>query len=153
MKISKSKCNSKTPPKINLILIQSKIPFECTKSVALRYYFQIFIKSHQVVLEKSSLHLTSPMKISKSKCNRKPPKIPFNFDSIKNSFWVHKASAIKILFPDFHKSYRVIFEKSSLYFTSPMKISKSKCNRKKPKNPFNFDSNKNSFWLHIVNGI
>ena len=34
-----------------------------------------------------------------------------------------------------------------------MKISKSKCNRKTPKNPFNFDSIKNSFWLHVLNGM
>ena len=52
-----------------------------------------------------------------------PQKNPFNFDLIKNSFWVHKVSGIKILFPNFHKSYRVVFEKSSVYFTSPMKIS------------------------------
>ena len=51
------------------------------------------------------------------------------------------------------KSYRMDFEKSSLYFTSPMKISKSKCNRKKPKILFNFDSIKNSFWVHIDTGI
>ena len=34
-----------------------------------------------------------------------------------------------------------------------MKISKSKRNRKTPKYPFNFDSIKNSIWLHVVNGI
>ena len=51
------------------------------------------------------------------------------------------------------KSYRVVFEKSSLYFTSHMKISKSKSNNKTPQNPFNFDSIKNSFWVHIDTGI
>ena len=60
MKISKSKCNSKTPQKIHLILIQSKFPFELTKSLALRYYFQIFTKSYRVVFEKSLLHFTLP---------------------------------------------------------------------------------------------
>ena len=44
-------------------------------------------------------------------------------------------------------------QKSSLYFTSHMKISESKSNDKTPKNPFSFDSIKNSFWLHILNGI
>ena len=77
------------------------------------------------------------MKICESKCNRKTKKKkkkknPFNFDSIKNSFCVHKVSGITILFPIFHKKLSSSFLKdSSLYFTSPMKISKSKCNRKK----------------------
>ena len=43
-------------------------------------------------------------------------------------------------------------QKSSLYFTSQMKISKFKSNNK-TENLFNFDSIKNSFWLHIFNGI
>ena len=43
------------------------------------------------------------MKISKSKSNNKTPQNPFNFYSIKNSFWVHKVTGIKILFPNFHK--------------------------------------------------
>ena len=49
------------------------------------------------------------MKISKSKCNRKTKKEEkkkkdaFDFDSIKNSFWVHKVSGIKILFPNIYK--------------------------------------------------
>ena len=51
------------------------------------------------------------------------------------------------------KSYQVVFEKRSIYFTSSMKIPKSKCNRKPPKNPFNFDSIKNSLWVHIDTGI
>ena len=170
-------------------------------------------ESYRVVFEKSSLYLTSPMKISKSKCNRKTPTNPFNFHSIKNSSWVHKVSGIKILFPkfsqkviewflkkvhftspplrkflspnvtvkpqkihliltqskipfectkslalgcysqDFTQNYRVVFEKRSLYFTSRMKISKSKSNNKTPQNPFNFDSIKNSFWVHIDTGI
>ena len=51
------------------------------------------------------------MKVSKSKCNRK--KNPFKFDSVKNSFWVHKVSGIKILqyFQIFTKSCSVVFEK------------------------------------------
>ena len=44
-------------------------------------------------------------------------------------------------------------QKSSLYLISHMKISKSKSNNKTHKNPFNFDSIKNSFWLHVLNGI
>ena len=71
------------------------------------------------------------MKVSKSKCIRK--KNPFKFDSIKNSFWVHKVSGIKILFPNFHKKLSSGFwKKSSLYFTSHMKYFKSKCNRTPP---------------------
>ena len=41
MKIFKSKRNSKTPQKIHLLLIPSKIPFECTKSLALGYIHKI----------------------------------------------------------------------------------------------------------------
>ena len=67
------------------------------------------------------------MKISESKCNRKKKKKKnFNFDSIKNSFCVHKVSGITILFPNFDKKLSSGFLKDrSLYFTSPMKISKS----------------------------
>ena len=100
------------------------------------------------------------MKISKSKGNRKTKKKKkkkkkdaFHFDSIKNSFWVHKVSGIKILFPNFYKKLFSGFEKSSLYFTSHMKIFKSKCNRKPPQNPFNFESFQNSFRVHRVTGI
>ena len=77
------------PPKIHLILIQSKIPFECTKSLALGCYSQDFTKNYRVVFEKSSRYFTSHMKISKSKSNNKTPQNPFNFNSIKNYFWVH----------------------------------------------------------------
>ena len=55
------------------------------------------------------------MKVSKSN-NRK--KNPFKFDSIKNSFWVHKVSGIKILFPNFHKKLSSGFWKKA-HFTSP----------------------------------
>ena len=93
------------------------------------------------------------MKISESKCNRKKKK-NFNFDSIKNSFCVHKVSGITILFQNFYKKLSSGFLKdSSLFFTSHMKISKSKCNSKTPKNPFNFESIQNSFWVHKVTGI
>ena len=56
MKVSKSNNRKK---KIHLNLIQSKIPFGCTKSVALRYFFQIFTKSCRVIFEKklTLLHL------------------------------------------------------------------------------------------------
>ena len=60
------------------------------------------------------------MKISKSKSNNKTPQNPFNFDSIKNSFWVpvHIDTGIRMLFTKFYKklSSRVVFEKYSLYF-------------------------------------
>ena len=102
-KIHKCKCNRKIQKKIHLILIQSKIPFGCTKSVALRYYFWIFTNSYQVVFEKSSLYFTSPMKISKSKSNNKTLKNQFNFDSIKISFWVDIDTGIRMLFTWFHK--------------------------------------------------
>ena len=77
MKMFKSKCNSKTPQKIHLILTQSKIPFECTKSLALGCYSQGFTKNYPV-FEKISLYFTFHMKISKSKSNNKPPQNPFN---------------------------------------------------------------------------
>ena len=92
--------------KIHLILIQSKIPFGCTKLVALRYYFQIFTKSYRVVLKKRSLYFTSRMKFFKYKCNsktQKKKKNPFIFDSIQNSFWMHKVTCIRMIFTRFHK--------------------------------------------------
>ena len=140
MKISESKCNSKTPQKIHLILIQSEIPFELTKSLALRYYFQIFTKSYRVVFEKCSLHFTSAMKISKFKCNRKTRKYPFSLIQRKFPFDCMCSMAFKSYSHNLKKkSYLAVFEKRLLYFTSPMKIFKSKCNSKTPKNPFKFD--------------
>ena len=153
MKNSKSKCKRKTP-KIHLVLIQSKIPFWWTKSVALRYYFQIFTKSYQVVFWKSSLYFTSPMKISRSNCNSKTPlKIYLILIQSKINFECTKSLALGCYSQDFTKNYRVVFQKSSLYFTSHMKISKSKSNNKTTRNPFNFDSIKNSFWVHIDTSI
>ena len=59
-----------------------------------------------------------------------------------------------MVFTRFHKkNYPVVFEKSSIYSTSRIKISKSKSNNKTPQNPFNFDSVKNSFWVPIGTGI
>ena len=84
-KFLSSNVTAKTP-KIQLILIQFKIPFECTKSLALGCYSKDFTKNYQVVFEKSSLCFTSHMKISKSKSNNKTLKNPFNFDSIKIPF-------------------------------------------------------------------
>ena len=86
-------------PKIHLILIQSKIPFGCTYSMAFKSYsHNIKKKSHRVVFDKSSLYFTSHMKIFKSKSNNKTLKNPFNFDSIENSFWVHIDTGIRMLF-------------------------------------------------------
>ena len=121
--------------------------------MALRYYFHIFTKNYRVFFEKSSLYFTTPMKISKFKCNSKTPKNPFNFDSSKIPFACTKSLALGCYSQDFTKNYRVVFEKSSLYFTSPMKISKSKSNNKTPPNPFNFDSIINFFWVHTDTGI
>ena len=65
------------------------------------------------------------MKISKSKWNSKTPQNPFNFDSIKNSFWVHIDTGIRMLFTKFYKklSSSLVFENA--HFTSsplsPMK--------------------------------
>ena len=56
------------------------------------------------------------MKVSKS--NNRKKENPFKFDSIKNSFWVHKVSGIKILFPNFHKKLSSDFWKKA-HFTSP----------------------------------
>ena len=148
MKNSKSKCNRKAP-KIHLILIQSKIPFGCTKSVALRYSFQFSQKVIEWFLKKA--HFTSPL-LWKF-LSPKPQKIHLILIQSKIPFGCTKLLALRYYFQIFIKSYRVVFEKSSLHFTSPMKISKSKCNRKPPQNPFNFDSIKNFFWLHGVNGI
>ena len=54
------------------------------------------------------------MKISKSKCKKKKKKKKFNFDSIKNAFWVHKVSGIKMLFPNFQKKLWSGFLKKKL---------------------------------------
>ena len=85
----------KKKKKIHLILIQSKIPFESTKSLALGWYSQDFTKNYWVVFEKSSLYFTSHMKISKSKSNNKTPKNAFNFHSAKASIWVHMTLALE----------------------------------------------------------
>ena len=61
--------------------------------------------------------------------------------------------ALECYSQDFTKKFQVVFEKSLLYFTSHIKISKSKSNSKTPKNPFNFNSINNSFWVHIDTGI
>ena len=93
------------------------------------------------------------MKISKSKCNRK--KNSFNFDSIKNSFWVYKVSGITILFPNFHKKLLSGFWKKA-HFTSPpiwKFLSPNVTANPAPKNPINFVSVQNSFWVHKVTGI
>ena len=127
----------------------------CVHKVSgIKILFPIFHKKlSSGFLKDSSLYFTSPMKISKCKCSTKLPKNPFNFDSIQNSFWVHKITVIRIYSQDFTKNYRVVFEKSSHYFTSHMKISKFKSNNKTPQNPFNFDSIKTSFWVHIDTSI
>ena len=147
----------KKKKKMHLILIQSNIPFGCTKSVALRYYFQIFTKSLEWFLKKSSLYFTSPMKISKSKCNRKKTHIHLILIQSKIPFWMHKVSGIKILFPNFLKKLSSGFWKKG-HFTSPPLWKFSSINvtaklKKKRKNPFNFDSIQNSFWMHKVTCI
>ena len=63
--------------------------------------------------------VSKPRKLrhTKSKHNSKTPQHPFNFDSIKNSFWVHIDTGIGCYSKKkFTKSYRV---KCSLYFISP----------------------------------
>ena len=62
------------------------------------------------------------MKISKSKSNNKTPQNPFNFDSIKNSSWLHVLNGIWKLLPEFKKTLSSSFWKNSLYFTSHVKI-------------------------------
>ena len=87
--------------------------------MAFKSYSQNFTKSYHVVFEKSSLYLTSLMKNSKCKCNTKTPKNPFNFDSIKNSFWVQNVSGIKIgTISKFSQKVIEWFLKKA-YFTSP----------------------------------
>ena len=93
------------------------------------------------------------MKISKSKSNDKTPQNPFNFDSIKNSFWVHIDTGIRILFTKFYKtlSSKML---TLLHLPSPLwKFLSPNVTEKKNKNPFNFDSIKNSFWVYNVSGI
>ena len=143
MKISESKCNRNPPPppkkkKKNLFNFDSiKNSFCVHKVSGITILFPNFDKKlSSGFLKESSLYFTSPMKISKSKCNSKTPKNPFNFESIQNSFWVHKVTGIRIYSQNFTEYYWVVFEKSSLYFTSHMKISKSKSNNKNPQNPF-----------------
>ena len=102
-----------------LILIQSKISFECTKSLALECYSQDFTKkNYQVVFEKRSLYFTSHMKISKSKSNNKTPQNTFNSDSIKNSFWVHIDTGIRMLFKESYKKLVVL--KNAHFTSSPL---------------------------------
>ena len=148
-------------------MVQSKIPSECIKSLALGCYSQDFTKYYRVVFEESSLYFTSHLKISKYKSNNKTPQNPFNFDSLNNSFWIQLDSGIRRLFTKFYKrlsssSWKML---TLLHLPSPLwKFpSPTKCNRhpppplppppKKKKNPYNFDSIKYSFWLHVVNGI
>ena len=152
MKICESKCNRKK--KIRLILIQSKIPFACTKSVVLRYYFQFFTKSYRVVFWKIA-HFTSPLLWKFLSPNVTEKKNLFNFDSIKNTYWVHKVSGIKMLFPNFQKKLWSGFLKKKAHFTSPpvWKFPSASVAAKPPKNPFNFDSVQNSFWVHKITGI
>ena len=123
MKICESKCNRKTKKK-------KKKKFWFNQKFLLRaqsqWYYDTISKFSQKVIEwflkKRSLYFTSPMKIFKYKCNSKTPKKrknPFNFDSIQNSFWMHKVTCIRMIFTRFHKKIIwVVFEKSSLYFTS-----------------------------------
>ena len=92
------------PPKKHLVLIQSKIPFECTKSLALECYSQDFTKNYPVVFEKSSLYFTSHMKISKSKSNNKtPPKIHLMLIQSKIPFVYIIDNGIRMLFTKFCK--------------------------------------------------
>ena len=96
MKISKSKCNWKKT-KIHLILIQSKIPFVCTKLVALRYISKFSRKVIEWFLKKRSLYFTSPMKIFKYKCNsktQKKEKIHLFFIQFKIPFECTKSLAL-----------------------------------------------------------
>ena len=44
------------------------------------------------------------MKISKSKSNNKTPQNPFNFELVKNSFWVNIDTGIRMLFTKFQKN-------------------------------------------------
>ena len=152
MKISKSNCNKKKN-KFNFDSIKNT--FWVHKVSGIKMLFPNFQKKLCSGFLKKKAHFTSPplWKFPSANVAAKPPKNPFNFDSVQNSFWVHKITGIRIYLQDFTKNYRVVFEKSSHYFTSHMKISKSKSNNKTPQNPFNFDSIKTSFWVHIDTGI
>ena len=115
--------------KMHFILIQSKIPFGCTKSVALRYYFQIFTKSYWAVLKKA--HFTSPpiWKFLSPNVTENPPKIHSILIHSKIPFECTESLVLGCYSQDFTKNYRVVLRK--VHFTSPhMKISKSKSNNK-----------------------
>ena len=85
--------------------------------MAFKSYSHNFTKSYHIVFEK--IHFTSPplWKILSANVTEKKEKNPINFDSIKNSFWVHQVSGIKILFPNFHKVIEWFLKKA--HFTSP----------------------------------
>ena len=113
--------------------------------MAFKSYSQNFTKSYQAVFEKN--HFTKIL-------SAKPPKMPFNFDSNKKFFWVHKVSGIKTLFPNFHKTLCSGFWKKA-HFTSPplWKFLSPTVTAKPKKKTFNFESIQNSFWVHKVTGI
>ena len=124
------------PPKIHLILTQSKIPFGYIQTLALGCYLQNFTKSYQVVFEKCSLYFISPLPYE-------TPTNLFHFDSIKNSFWVHIDTGIRMLFTKFYKTLSSSFWKmlTLLHLPSPLRkfLSLTKCNRTPPpqkKNPY-----------------
>ena len=91
------------------------------------------------------------MKISKPKSNNKTPQNPFNFDLVKNSFWVHIGTGIRLLFT---KCYKNLSSKMLTLPHLPSPLWKFLSpNVTEKKNPFNFDSIKIPFWVHKVSGI
>ena len=125
------KPKKKKKKKMHFILIQSKIPFGCTKSVALRYYFQIFTKSYRAILKKA--HFTSPpiWNFLSPNVTENPPKIHLILIHSKIPFECTESLVLGCYSQDFTKNYRVVLRK--VHFTSPhMKISKSKSNNKTP---------------------
>ena len=159
MKISKSKGNRNPPPpppqkkKMHFILIQSKIPFGCTKSVALRYYFQIFTKSYWAVLKKA--HFTSPpiWKFLSPNVTENPHLIHLILIHSKIPFECTESLVLGCYSQDFTKKYRVVLRKVD--FTSPhiWKFLSPRVTTKPSKNAFNFHSAKASIWVHIDTGI
>ena len=134
--------------KMHFILIQSKIPFGCTKSVALRYYFQIFTKSYWAVLKKA--HFTSPAiwKFLSPNVTENPPKIHLILIHSKIPFECTESLVLGCYSQDLTKNYRVVLRK--VHFTSPpiwnFQVQEYQQNPQKSI----FDSIKNSFWVGYI---
>ena len=123
---------TENPPKIHLILIQAKNSFWVHKVSGIKIHLQIFTKIYRVVFEKAHFTSHTLWKFLSPNVTAKPPKIHLILIQSKILFECTKSLAFGCYSQDFTKNYWIVFEKSSLSFTSHMKISKSKSNNKNP---------------------